>query len=54
MSIRERCLMVEKAIYAEEECKELPVKYQDMWEYLKEVSEYERASLLARKQAKSS
>ncbi|KAM2449068.1 hypothetical protein PS1_019202 [Malus domestica] len=38
MSIREICLMVERAIYAEEEFEELPVEYQVMWEYLEEVS----------------
>lgn len=46
--------MVERAIYAEGEFEELLVKYQDMWEYLDEVSEHEQVALLARKQAKSS
>lgn len=38
MSIRERCLMMEHAIYAEEEFQELPLEYQDMWEVLEKDS----------------
>lgn len=50
MSIRERCLMVECVIYAEEEFENLPIEYQDMWEFMDKVSKYEKVALLARKE----
>lgn len=30
--------MMERAIYAEEELQEISVEYQDMWEYLEDMS----------------
>ncbi|RXH70527.1 hypothetical protein DVH24_013273 [Malus domestica] len=49
MSIREICLMMERAIYAEEELQEVSVEYHDMWDYMDEVSKPERKSLLAKR-----
>lgn len=46
--------MMERAIYAEEELQEVPIEYQDMWEFLDEVLEPERVKLMARRAGKSS
>lgn len=54
MSVKERCLMVERVIYAEEDFMELPVEYQVMWEFLEEAAEPERQTLLARRAGSSS
>lgn len=54
MSIRERCLLVEHAIYADDDFEDLIVEYQDMWEFMEEVSEPEKAALLVRKKGKYS
>lgn len=54
MSIKERCLMMERAIYAEEELQEVLVEYQDMWDYMEEVYELERKTLLVKREGKSS
>lgn len=53
MNIKERCKMVERAIYAEDEFKDLPEEYQDAWQLLEAESEPERIALLARKEGKS-
>lgn len=34
MSIQERCLMVEQAIYAEEELTKVPREFKEMWDCL--------------------
>ncbi|KAM1296499.1 hypothetical protein ACFX1Q_024303 [Malus domestica] len=47
MNIKERCLMVDRVIYVEDEFHEVPLEIQDMWEYLEVVSEEEKRSLLA-------
>lgn len=39
MSIRERCLMMERAIYAEEELQEIPIEYHDLWDYTEDITE---------------
>lgn len=39
--------MVERAIYADEEFENLPFEYQDMWEFMDDVSKHERIALLA-------
>lgn len=54
MSIKERCMMMEKAIYVEEELQEVSIEYQDMWNYMDEVSKTERKALMARRAGKSS
>lgn len=54
MSIKEICLMMEIAIYAEEELQEVPIEYQDIWSYMEEVSEKEMSALLAKIAGKSS
>lgn len=54
MSIRERCLLVEHTIYADDDFEDLIGEYQDMWEFMEEVFEHEKATLLARKQGNSS
>lgn len=54
MSVRERCLMVEIAIYAEDELDELSVEYQDMWKYMKEISEAEIQEMNAKRMGSSS
>lgn len=30
--------MMEKVIYADEELQEVSIEYQDMWDYMKEIS----------------
>lgn len=37
MSIKERCLMVEQAIYADEDLQEVPLEYREMWDYMEDV-----------------
>lgn len=54
MSINERYLMVERAIYANEKLQEVPIKYQDMWEYMEEVSEIEKSAILAKREQNGS
>ncbi|KAB2606221.1 hypothetical protein D8674_005938 [Pyrus ussuriensis x Pyrus communis] len=54
MSIKERCLLIEWAIYAKDEYEDLPEEYQDMWQLLEAKSEPERVALLARKEGRSS
>lgn len=49
MSIKERCLMMEKTIYIEEELQEILIEYQDMWDYIDEASELEKRVILARR-----
>lgn len=49
MSITERCLMMKKVIYAEEELQEVLVEYQDRWDYMEEVSELERKTCFAKR-----
>lgn len=52
MSVKERCSMMVRVIYAEDELQEVPIEYQDMWEYMDEVSEAERSTFVARKAGK--
>ncbi|KAB2620501.1 hypothetical protein D8674_040344 [Pyrus ussuriensis x Pyrus communis] len=54
MTIRERCLKMEMAIYAEEELQEVPIEYQDMWDYMEEISAGEKNALMAKKVGSSS
>ncbi|KAB2600030.1 hypothetical protein D8674_010301 [Pyrus ussuriensis x Pyrus communis] len=49
ISIKEKCLMVERAIYTEKELQDVPIEYQDMWEYMEEVFEVEKNEIMARK-----
>lgn len=53
ITTRERCLMMERAIYAKEELQEVSVEYQEMWEYLEDIFVGERNAILARKVGKS-
>ncbi|KAM1984999.1 hypothetical protein ACFX16_013206 [Malus domestica] len=53
MSIKERCLMLEKALSAEDELIELSKEYQDMWDVLEDESMAERAKLLERQRGKN-
>ncbi|KAM1104479.1 hypothetical protein ACFX2J_012841 [Malus domestica] len=53
MSIKERCLMMEKALSAEDELIELSKEYQDMWDVLEDESMAERAKLLERQRGKN-
>lgn len=48
MSIRERCLMMERTVYAEEELHEVSIEYQDMWDYMERISAGRKQALLAR------
>ncbi|KAM0998813.1 hypothetical protein FF1_005593 [Malus domestica] len=52
--LRERCLMVERTLQAEEDLQEVPVEYQEMWDYMEEVSERERRAMTARRTGNSS
>ncbi|KAM2080243.1 hypothetical protein ACFX1T_034027 [Malus domestica] len=52
MSIKERCLMVERVIYVDDEVQEIPLEFSDMWDYLGEVSEAEKKKLLAKRASK--
>ncbi|CAN6585738.1 unnamed protein product [Malus baccata var. baccata] len=52
MSAQEKCLMVERAIYAEDELQEVLIEYQDKWEFMEEVFEAEKIALMARKTGK--
>ena len=44
--------MVERDIYAIEESQEVPIEYQDMQEYMEEVSKAENNAILATKAVK--
>lgn len=48
LSTKERCLMMERAISAEEELKEISVEYQDLWEYLEDRSAKGKKSMKAK------
>lgn len=52
MSIKERCLLVERAIYVEDELQEVPLEFHDMWDYMEEISEVEKCKILAKKAGK--
>lgn len=54
MTLRERCLEVERAIYAEDELHEVPLAYQDLWEYLEEISEIEKKEMIVKREGGSS
>ncbi|KAB2632382.1 hypothetical protein D8674_028629 [Pyrus ussuriensis x Pyrus communis] len=54
MSVRKRCLMIERAIYAEEELQEIPVEYQDMWDYMEAITEEEKKAMSITKEGSSS
>ncbi|KAM1530247.1 hypothetical protein ACFX1Z_019370 [Malus domestica] len=49
MTARERCLIMERAIYVEEELQEVPVVYQDMWDYMKEIFIGEKIAIFPKK-----
>ncbi|KAM1106474.1 hypothetical protein ACFX13_003396 [Malus domestica] len=53
ISIKERCLMMERALLVEKELEEIPEEFFEMWEYMEEVSEAERTDLMARKRRKT-
>lgn len=44
--------MMEKAIYVENELQEVPIEYQDMWEYMEKASKLDKRTILARKAGK--
>lgn len=46
MSIKERCLMVERAICVEYELPEVPNEFSEMWDCLEEASKVEKCKLL--------
>ncbi|KAM0996356.1 hypothetical protein ACFX2C_006372 [Malus domestica] len=54
MTIKERCSMMMRALDAEEELQEVLIEYQDMWDYMENVSAKEKEALLAKKKEKSS
>lgn len=54
MTTRERCLIMEMEIYAKEELQEVPVEYQDMCDYMEEISAGKKNALLAKKAGNSS
>lgn len=45
---------MEMAIYAEEELQEVLIEYQDMWDYMEEISAGEKNALMAKKVGSSS
>ncbi|KAB2602056.1 hypothetical protein D8674_003061 [Pyrus ussuriensis x Pyrus communis] len=53
MTIRERCLMMERAIYVEE-LQEVPIEYKDMWDYMEEIDAGDKNTLMARNVGSSS
>ncbi|KAB2615935.1 hypothetical protein D8674_022523 [Pyrus ussuriensis x Pyrus communis] len=52
MSIKESCLMMERAIYAKGEFQDVPSESHEMWELLDEVSDADKGKLLAKKLGK--
>ncbi|KAM1067859.1 hypothetical protein ACFX1Q_023920 [Malus domestica] len=54
MSIKERCLMMEKALYAEEESEETPEEYKEMWEFMENISKTAKRNLQERSEGSSS
>ncbi|KAM1217073.1 hypothetical protein TB2_013093 [Malus domestica] len=45
ISIKERSLILERVIYADEDLQEVPLEYRERWEYLEEASEAKRSAL---------
>lgn len=46
--------MMEMAIYVEDELHDVRIEYQDMWDYMKEISKGEMIALMAKKSGTSS
>lgn len=42
MSNRERCMMMERALGANEESEVIPEEFKEMWEYLEDITEIEK------------
>ncbi|KAM1036154.1 hypothetical protein ACFX13_039941 [Malus domestica] len=48
MATKEMCLMMERVIYTEEELQDIPIKYQDMRDYMKEIYVKKKEALMAK------
>lgn len=54
MSLREMCLKVERVMYTEDELQEVPIAYQELWEYLEEILEMEKKTMIVKREGDSS
>ena len=48
MTIRERCSMMVRALDVEEDSQEIPIEFQDMWEYMELISAKEKDAMMAK------
>lgn len=54
MSNRERCMMMERALGANEESEVIPIEFKEMWEYLEDIMKTEKWNLRDRSEGSSS
>ncbi|KAB2636060.1 hypothetical protein D8674_026594 [Pyrus ussuriensis x Pyrus communis] len=48
MTLRERCLEAKRTIYAKEKMHEVPIAYQEFWDYMEEISKAEKKAMIVK------
>lgn len=54
ISLQERCLMMERALQAEDDLQEVPEEFKGMWDYVEEAAEMQRLETMAKRAGISS